>query len=86
MRLWAEEHKGKTLELLLTYPISVSEIMFGKFLAAFAFFLVTLSGTFSIPFLLNQLGSPDTGPIQTALLTRFRLQRGPRQTRWSVLQ
>lgn len=68
MRLWSEDRRGNTLELLLTLPMSVSSLMLGKFLAALAFFAITLLGTISVPILLSSLGTPDFGPIWGAYL------------------
>ena len=63
MRLWSEEIKLGTVELLLTLPMRTEEIVLGKFLASFLFYLFALSGTLAIPVLLIFLGRPDFGPI-----------------------
>ena len=63
MRLWSEEHKLGTVELLLTLPMKTEHIVLGKFLASFLFYLVALAGTLVIPILLLILGKPDFGPI-----------------------
>lgn len=63
MRLWAEDKKLGTLELLLTMPMRTHEVVVGKFLAAFAFYAVALAGTLTIPVMLAILGEPDFGPI-----------------------
>lgn len=63
MRLWSEEHKLGTVELLLTLPMKVEHMVIGKFLASFLFYLVALAGTIVIPILLVILGKPDFGPI-----------------------
>jgi len=63
MRLWAEERKGGTIELLLTMPITMSEAVLGKFLAAWAFTAITLSLTFPVWITVNYLGEPDNGII-----------------------
>ncbi len=63
MRLWSEEHKLGTVELLLTLPMKVEHIVIGKFFASFLFYLVALAGTLVIPVLLVILGKPDFGPI-----------------------
>jgi len=63
MRLWSEEHKLGTVELLLTLPMKTEHIVLGKFLASFLFYLVALSGTLVIPIMLVILGRPDFGPI-----------------------
>ena len=63
MRLWSEEHKLGTIELLLTLPIRTEHIVLGKFLASFVFYLFALAGTLTIPILLIIIGKPDFGPI-----------------------
>jgi ABC-2 type transport system permease protein len=63
MRLWSEENKLGTAELLLTLPIKVEHIVLGKFFASFVFYLVALAGTLVIPIMLLILGRPDFGPI-----------------------
>jgi len=63
MRLWSEEHKLGTVELLLTLPMKAENIVVGKFLASFLFYLVALAGTLAIPIILLILGKPDFGPI-----------------------
>jgi len=68
MRLWAEENKLGTIELLMTLPMKTSEIVLGKFFASFTFFLVALGGTLTIPIMLYSLGKPDTGPILSGYL------------------
>jgi ABC-2 type transport system permease protein len=63
MRLWAEEQKTGTIELLLTLPISVGSAVVGKFLAAWAFAGIALLLTFPMWLTVNYLGSPDNGVI-----------------------
>ena len=63
MRLWAEEKKMGTIEVLLTMPMKEWEIVAGKFLAAFAFLAITLLFSISIPASLMYLGKPDFGVI-----------------------
>jgi ABC-2 type transport system permease protein len=63
MRLWAEERKAGTIELLLTLPISTFEVVLGKFLAAWLFTLIALALTFPIWITVNVLGTPDNGVI-----------------------
>ena len=63
MRLWAEERKGGTIELLLTMPITMPQAVLGKFLAAWAFTAIALSLTFPIWITVNYLGEPDNGII-----------------------
>lgn len=63
MRLWSEEKKLGTVELLLTLPMKTEHIILGKYLAGLAFYLVALAGTLTIPVMLVFLGHPDLGPI-----------------------
>ncbi len=63
MRLFSEEKKSGTIELLLTYPINDSAFVFGKFLAALALLFIMLLGTLSFPILLSSLAQPDFGVI-----------------------
>jgi len=68
MRMWAEEAKGGTLELLLSLPLSLGEAMLGKFLAAWLFIGLALLLTFPIWITVNYLGSPDNGVIVASYL------------------
>ena len=63
MRLWAEDKKGNTLELLLTFPMKTRELALGKFLASFIFYLIALLATLPIPIMISILGNPDIGSI-----------------------
>ncbi len=68
MRLWAEERKSGTIELLLTLPITISQAIVGKFLAAWLFLGLALALTFPIWFTVNYLGDPDNGSILAAYI------------------
>ena len=61
MRLWSEEHRSGTIELLMTLPISLWQAVLGKFLAAWAFSGVALFLTFPLWITINYLGEPDNG-------------------------
>jgi len=63
MRLWAEERRSGTIELLLTLPISVSQSVLGKYLAAWVFTAVALVLTFPVWLTVNFLGQPDNGVV-----------------------
>ena len=63
MRLWSEERKTGTIELLMTLPVSTTEAVLGKFLAAWAFIAIALVLTFPIWLTVNYLGGPDNGII-----------------------
>lgn len=68
MRMWAEEAKGGTLELLLTLPLTLWQAMLGKFFAAWLFIGLALVLTFPIWITVNYLGSPDNGVILAGYL------------------
>ncbi len=63
MRLWAEEFRSKTVVQLLTMPVSVSTLVWGKFFASWIFAAVALALTFPFWLTVNYLGSPDNGVI-----------------------
>lgn len=68
MRLWAEERKSGSIELLLTLPVTTWQAVLGKFLAAWAFTAIALFLTFPIWLTVNYLGDPDNGAILAAYL------------------
>jgi ABC-2 type transport system permease protein len=76
MRLWAEERKSGTIELLFTLPISLPQAVIGKFLAAWAFAGVALILTFPIWVVVNRLGTPDNGAIFAGYLGSFLMAGG----------
>ena len=59
MRLWAEERKSGTIELLVTLPVTNSQLVVGKFLASWTFTLIALVLTTPIWLTVNYLGDPD---------------------------
>jgi ABC-2 type transport system permease protein len=63
MRLWAEERKTGTIELLMTLPVRTGELVLGKFLAGWAFAAVALALTVPMWLTVNYLGTPDNGVI-----------------------
>ncbi len=63
MRLWAEERKSGTIELLMTLPVTPWQAVLGKFLAAWIFAALALTLTVPIWFIVNYLGNPDNGAI-----------------------
>jgi ABC-2 type transport system permease protein len=71
MRLWAEERKSGTIELLMTLPISPAEAIVGKFAAAWAFVGLALVLTFPMWITVNVLGDPDNGVILTSYIGSF---------------
>ena len=71
MRLWSEERKSGTIELLMTLPISIGEAVTGKFLAAWCFTGIALALTFPIWITVNYLGAPDNTVIMASYLGSF---------------
>ncbi len=71
MRLWAEERKTGTIELLMTLPISTTEAVLGKFVAAWLFAGISLLLTFPMWITVNVLGDPDNGVIVAGYLGSF---------------
>jgi ABC-2 type transport system permease protein len=63
MRLWSEERRSGTIELLLTMPITPWQAILGKFLASWIFIAIALALTFPVVITVNVLGSPDNGMI-----------------------
>lgn len=63
MRMWAEERRSGTIELLMTLPISLTQVVLGKYLAAVAFAAISLALTFPLWITVNYLGEPDNGII-----------------------
>ena len=68
MRLWAEERRAGTIELLFTLPVTMTEVVLGKFLAAWKFTAIALSLTFPLWLTVNYLGDPDNGVILAGYL------------------
>ena len=76
MRLWAEERKTGSIELLMTLPITPWQAVLGKYLAAWAFTGVALLLTFPIWVTVNYLGDPDNGAIVAAYIGSFLMAGG----------
>jgi ABC-2 type transport system permease protein len=68
MRLWADEKKSGTHEILFTLPIKTGHLVLGKFLAGYLFLIVAILLSFTIPITVGILGSPDWGPIVGAYI------------------
>ncbi len=68
MRLWAEERKSGTIELLFTLPVTMLQAVLGKFLATWIFTAVALALTFPMWITVNLLGDPDNGVILASYL------------------
>lgn len=76
MRLWAEERKSGTIELLMTLPVTMWQMVLGKFLAAWFFTGIALVLTFPMWITVNFLGQPDNGVIVAAYIGSFLLAGG----------
>lgn len=76
MRLWSEERKTGTIELLMTLPITVPEAVLGKFLAAWAFSGIALALTFPMWITVNYLGAPDNTVIVAGYLGSILMAGG----------
>ncbi len=68
MRLFSEEKKGRTLELLLTSPVSITEIVLGKFFAAFSVYLILLALTLHVPLILAAVTTVPIKPLIASYL------------------
>ncbi len=71
MRLWAEERKTGTIEILMTLPVSTPEAVLGKYFAAWGFIGIALALTFPMWITVNYLGDPDNGVIFAGYLGSF---------------
>jgi ABC-2 type transport system permease protein len=76
MRLWADERRTGTVELLLTLPVPIWATVLGKFLAAWAFIAVALALTFPIWITVNVLGDPDNGVIVASYIGSLLMAGG----------
>ena len=76
MRLWAEERRNGSIELLLTLPIPLTAVVIGKYLAALAFSALALALTFPIWLTVNFLGNPDNGVILASYVGSLMLAGG----------
>lgn len=76
MRLWAEERRTGTIEFLTTLPITTTEAVVGKFLAAWLFIGIALSLTFPMWLTVNYLGNPDNGIILAGYIGSWLLAGG----------
>ncbi len=73
MRIWSEERTEGTIELLMTLPFRPTEVILGKFCAAWAFLSLALLGTCVIPLSISALGPLDSGPVVGGYLGSFLL-------------
>jgi len=76
MRLWSEERKSGTIELLMTLPITITEAVIGKFLAAWCFTAIALALTFPIWITVNYLGDPDNTVIVASYIASLLMAGG----------
>ncbi len=63
MRLWSEEHKTGTIEVLLTLPVPIHRLVIGKFLAGFMLVAIALALTLDLPLTVSMMGNLDWGPV-----------------------
>ena len=71
MRIWSEERKSGTVEMLLTLPLTMWQAVLGKFLAAWTFIAIALALTFPMWITVDYLGSPDNGVIAASYIGSF---------------
>ena len=76
MKLWAEERKSGSIELLMTQPVRLWDAVLGKFLAGWIFTALALALTFPLWITVNYLGHPDNGAILAAYLGSLMLAGG----------
>ncbi|MEM7045992.1 MAG: ABC transporter permease subunit, partial [Pseudomonadota bacterium] len=76
MRLWAEERRTGTIEFLTTLPVTTTEAVVGKFLAAWLFIGIALFLTFPMWLTVNYLGNPDNGVILAGYIGSWLLAGG----------
>jgi ABC-2 type transport system permease protein len=76
MRLWAEERKSGSIELLMTLPVTLPQAVVAKYLAAWAFAGIALALTFPIWITVNYLGDPDNGAILAAYIGSMLMAGG----------
>ncbi|MBE7491226.1 MAG: ABC-2 transporter permease [Planctomycetes bacterium] len=73
MRLWAEDRRQATFELLMTLPIPTWQVALGKYLAGLVFLAAMLAGTAAFPLMLANFGQPDWGPVLGGYVACFLL-------------
>jgi len=76
MRLWAEERRSGTIELLLTLPVTTGQAVLGKFLAAWLFIGLALALTFPVWLTVNYLGEPDNGIVAAGYIGSWLMAGG----------
>lgn len=76
MRLWSEERRSGTIELIMTLPVATWQLVLGKFLAAWLFVGLALALTFPLWVTVNYLGAPDNGVILGAYLGAWLMAGG----------
>lgn len=76
MRLWSEERRSGTIELLMTLPITTWQMVLGKFIAAWLFVGLALALTFPLWLTVNYLGEPDNGVILAGYLGAWLMAGG----------
>ena len=73
MRLWSEDRRQATFELLMTLPIPTWKVVLGKYFAGLTFLAAMLAATAAFPLMLSQFGAPDWGPVAGGYIACFLL-------------
>ena len=73
MRQWSEEQRSGTLEMLLTLPVRLAQLVLGKFLSVMTLVVVALALTLPLPFTVSNLGNLDWGPVAGGYLAAVLL-------------
>jgi len=76
MRLWSEERKQGTIELLMTLPVTLTQLVLSKFVAAWVFTGIALALTFPLWITVNYLGDPDNGVIAASYFASWLMAGG----------
>ena len=76
MRVWSEERKSGSIEVLFTMPVTITAAILGKFFAAWLFLLIALLLTIAMPITVCLLGNPDVGMIITGYLAALLMAGG----------
>ena len=77
MRLWSEERRGGTLENLMTYPVTTTALVMGKYFAAWSVVSLALLATWGLPLSVASLGNLDWGPVLGGYLGRVACSPAP---------
>ncbi len=73
MRLWSEEQRSGTIEILMTLPVKIHKLVLGKFLAGLGLIAIAIALTIALPLTVSSLGNPDWGPVVGGYIGTFLL-------------